>query len=66
MENDSLVLTELALIRKAIGVIQEKIEDITLSGDDLISIQDYKREKENGELFSEEQVKKELGLDVQG
>ena len=62
MENESLVLNELSDIKKGIEAIKEHLADITLSGDDVLAVEDYKKEKKEGKLLSEKEVKKELGI----
>ena len=62
MENTSLVMNELTSIKNCMQVIQEKIEDISLSGDDLISTQKAEQEFAEGKTTSSENLKKEIGL----
>ena len=62
MENDKLVLAELQKIKEVVNSIQENLSDITLSGEDILAINEYEREKKEGKLISGEDLKKELGL----
>lgn len=56
------ILDELKTIRIDIEFIKEHIEDITLTEDDIKSLEEAEREFKEGKTISHERLKKELGL----
>jgi len=60
MENNLIVLNELGVIKQNIIALREEFADMIFSRDDLITIENYKKEKENNLLVSHEKLKKEL------
>ena len=61
MEDNSVILNELGAIKAGIIAIQEELSDRILTREDIIAIENYKKEKENNCLISHEELKKELG-----
>ena len=66
MENITLnvIHKDLEQLKKIVFEMKANMDntDSVLSHQDFIAIKDYNKEKENGELFSHEEIKKELGL----
>ncbi len=66
MENITLnkIHEDLEQLKKMVFEIKVSIidADSVLSQQDFISIEEYNKEKENGTLFSHEEIKKELEL----
>ena len=60
MEDNKTIMNELGIIKQGIISIREEIADSSLTSNDLISIENYKKEKENNSLVSHEEIKKEL------
>jgi len=64
MEDNSIILNELGVIKQGIVSIRKELADRILSRDDLLAIEDYKEEKKSNSLVSHENLKKELNQDV--
>ena len=60
MEDNSIILNELVVIKNNIIALREELADRTLSQSDLIAIEDYEKEKDENSLISHEKIKKEL------
>ena len=55
-----MILNELGAIKAGIVAIREELADRVFSRDDLIAIENYREEKNNGALISHDELKKEL------
>lgn len=60
----SNLMNELRAIRNDLDFIKEHMVDIDsiMTEDDYLALEDYRKEKNAGELVSHEDIKKELGL----
>ena len=60
--NTGEIMASLAKLQKDMSFIKEHIEDITLTEDDLDSIEQARKDFNEGKTISHEQLKEELGL----
>ncbi len=60
--NAKEVMARLSRLQADIAYIKEHIEDITLTEDDLKSIEEAERDLREGKTTSHEKLKRELGL----
>ena len=69
MENKVLDVAEMSKIilslKEEMNYLKEQLEDITLSNEDILAANSYKKEKEKGQLISSEELNKELGLNAE-
>ena len=56
------IITRLARLQADMDYVKEHIEDITLTEDDLISLEEAEKEYREGKTISLENLKKELGI----
>jgi prefoldin subunit 5 len=56
------IMTKLAKLQTSIDYVRDHIEDITLTEDDLRSLEEAEKEHEEGKTTSLEDLKKELGV----
>lgn len=56
------ILAKLTRLESNMAYLKEYLEDITLTGEDIKSIEDYRMEKKAGKLTSHKQIKKEINL----
>lgn len=60
--NAKEIMIKLARLQSDMNYVREHIEDITLTEDDLISLEDAEKEHKEGKTTSLEDLKKELGM----
>jgi hypothetical protein len=60
--NAEEIIGKLTALQKDVGYIKEHIEDITLTEDDLIALEESEKEFKEGKTISHEELKKELSL----
>jgi len=56
------ILMKLAKLQSDMEYVKERLEDSSLTMEDVESIEEYEKEKKEGKLVSHEDLKKELGL----
>ena len=56
------IIERLDVIKSELDYIKEHIEDVSLTEDDIKSIEEAEREFKAGKTISHEKLKKELGL----
>lgn len=65
MTNDEIIMNKLESIQRGVIAIQEYLEDTQLTEEDLVALGDAEEEYCEGETISSDDLKKEIGLDVQ-
>lgn len=60
--NAKEIMIKLARLQSDMDYVREHIEDITLTEDDLISLEEAEKEHKEGKTTSLEDLKKELGM----
>lgn len=62
MENEELIISRLDTLKQEIDFIKEHIIDITLTQEDINSLNEAEEDLRKGRTISHERLKKELGL----
>jgi hypothetical protein len=62
MEEEKLIISKLDMLKKEVDFIKEHILDITLTQDDINSLQEAEKDLREGKTTSLEDMKKELGV----
>jgi len=60
--NAKEIMTKLARLQTDMNYVREHIEDITLTEDDLVSLEEAEKEHKEGKTASLEDLKKELEI----
>lgn len=60
--NAKEIMKKLSKLQEDTAYIREHIEDVTLTEDDLLSLEEAEKEFKEGKTTSHEKLKKELGL----
>jgi len=60
--NAKEIMIKLARLQSDMSYVREHIEDITLTEDDLISLEEAEKEHKEGKTTSLEDLKKDLGM----
>lgn len=62
MENEELIISKLDILKKELDFVKEHIMDITLTQDDISSLNEAEEDFRKGRTISHSELKKELGL----
>ena len=62
MENEELIINRLDVLKQDMNFVKEHIIDVTLTQDDIASINEAEEEFKEGRTTSLKALKKELGL----
>ena len=62
MEKENLIINKLDFIKAELNCIKQGIMDITLTADDVNSIDEAEKEFKEGKTISHEELKRDLGL----
>jgi len=62
MENEKLIISKLDSLKKELDFVKEHIVDVTLTQDDINSLNEAEKEFKEGRTTSLKDLKKELGV----